>query len=488
MLKIYNTLVRKKEEFKPWNYPEVNIYACGVTVYDDCHLGHGRSVYIFETIRNFLIFSGYRVKFVRNITDVDDKMIARAREWSKDEGISLKESFDKVRKYYIKSYYSDLAAMDLNKADIEPLVTENIPEMIKFIERLIKKGFAYKRGGNIYFSVRKFHNYGKLSGKKIDDLFSGVRIKPDPLKADSLDFALWKEKKEDEPFWLSPFGEGRPGWHIECSVMANKYLGRALDIHGGGKDLIFPHHENEIAQSEALLEDDFSHYWMHHGLLTVNAQKMSKSSGNFITLKEAIKKYSPAVLKLIYLSAHYRMPLDFSEEKIKEAKRIKQRLIIFIKQLNSRLNTDSIEKSILDYKKEFSYKEFKLIVDKFTRSMNDDFNMPVAFSVIFDIIRAVNYNLDRDKQFFLEAKVLFYNILKVFSLDSLAKEISLKSQDVIVLSGSITAKMIETKITQRLKLRKEKKFAEADRVRQQLIKQGIILEDQSDGKTIWYHK
>jgi len=411
MLKIYNTLTKRKEEFRPLNYPVVNMYTCGVTVYDDCHLGHGRSVYIFETIRKFLIHKGYKVKLVRNITDVDDKIIAKAREWSKNKGLSLKEAFDDVRKHYIENYHDDLDAFAIPAADIEPLATENITEMINFIEGLINKGFAYNRGGSVYFSIRKFHDYGRLSGRKVDDLFSGVRIEPDSAKADPLDFALWKKKKEDEPFWFSPFGEGRPGWHIECSVMANKYLGNTLDIHGGGKDLVFPHHENEIAQSQALWGKKFARYWVHHGLLTINNQKMSKSSGNFITLKEAINKYSSTILKLIYLTAHYRTSLDFSENKIKEAQKLWERIRTFIGQLGARLHMN-FDKDVLSSaveRKGFSCEEIHNLYEIFIESMDDDFNMPKAFSVVFSLIRLVNEDAKKQKVFLVEAMQQFSN-------------------------------------------------------------------------------
>ena len=240
MLRIYNTLTGNKEEFKPLNPPNVNMYTCGVTVYDDCHIGHGRSLYIFDTIRKFLLYKGYRVKFVRNITDIDDKIINKAREWSKRDNIPLEDAFNKVRVYYIKSYYDDLYALGISKADIEPLATENIPQMVDFIKSLINKGFAYKKNNSVYFSIRKFSSYGKLSKRKMDDLFAGVRIEPDPSKIDPLDFALWKAKKDDEPSWSSDFGKGRPGWHIECSVMANRFLGQTIDVHGGGKTLFSP--------------------------------------------------------------------------------------------------------------------------------------------------------------------------------------------------------------------------------------------------------
>src|SRR3989338_11256462 len=288
-IKIYNSLSRKKEEFKPLKGKTVKIYTCGVTVYDDCHIGHARSLYIFEVIRRYLKYRGFKVNFVRNITDIDEKIINRARE--------LKINCQELVEKYINKYYEDLAALDIPRADSEPRATENIPAMVKYIEGLIKKEFAYVTESGVYFNVRKFKDYGKLSGQGIDQMLSGCRIEPDEAKEDPLDFALWKISKPDEPSWESLWGAGRPGWHIECSVMSQKFLKTdTLDIHAGGRDLIFPHHENEIAQCEALTGKPFAKYWIHHGLLTINGQKMAKSSGNFVTIQGALRRYHPDVL------------------------------------------------------------------------------------------------------------------------------------------------------------------------------------------------
>jgi len=483
MLRIYNTLTDNKQKFTPLKSPYVNMYTCGVTVYDDCHIGHGRSLYIFDTIRKFLLYRGYKVKFIRNITDIDDKIIKKARAWSKKDNLSLSDAFNKVRTHYIESYYDDLSALGISKADIEPLATENIPQMINFIKELIEKGFAYKKGGSVYFSIRKFSDYGKLSKRKVDDLFSGVRIEPDPLKIDPLDFALWKSKKDNEPSWDSFFGEGRPGWHIECSVMANRFLGETIDIHGGGKDLIFPHHENEIAQSEALSGRQFARFWIHHGLLTIEGRKMSKSLGNFITLKDAINKYSSAVLKIIYLSNHYRSPLDFSQKSVQEAKRVKERITVFLKQLNNR--TKKIPSQYRNAERDtFSYREVRKLYDKFIEFMDDDFNMPGGFSVIFDVMRFTNSNLDKEEAFFYEIKMFVYFILSLFSLEDILNDVS---EDTAV-SYAVDKYSIEEEISRRAKLREEHKFKEADDVRRKLREKGIILEDQPGGKTIWYMK
>jgi len=483
MLRIYNTLTDNKEEFSPLKPPYVNMYTCGVTVYDDCHIGHGRSLYIFDTIRRFLLYRGYKVKFIRNITDIDDKIIKKAKEWSRRDHLPLGDAFDKVRVYYIRSYYDDLSALGISKANIEPLATENIPQMIDFIKALVEKGFAYEKNGSVYFGIRKFSGYGRLSKRKIDDLFSGVRIDPDPSKIDPLDFALWKSRKDDEPSWNSFFGEGRPGWHIECSAMANRFLGETIDIHGGGKDLIFPHHENEIAQSEALSGKQFARFWVHHGLLTIEGQKMSKSLGNFITLKDAISKYSSSVLKIVYLSNHYRSPLDFSQKSVQEAMRVKERVIVFLKQLNNRVKR--IPSQYRNAKRDaFSYDDVRKLYDKFIEFMDDDFNMPGGFSVIFDVMRLANSNLDNKEPFFYEIKTFVYFMLSLFSLEDILSEIS----EGITVFYTIDEHFIEEEISRRAELRKEHRFKEADDIRTKLGEKGIILEDQPDGKTIWYRK
>jgi len=335
----------------------------------------------------------------------------------------------------------------------------------------------------VYFGIRKFSGYGRLSKRKIDDLFSGVRIDPDPSKIDPLDFALWKSRKDDEPSWNSFFGEGRPGWHIECSAMANRFLGETIDIHGGGKDLIFPHHENEIAQSEALSGKQFARFWVHHGLLTIEGQKMSKSLGNFITLKDAISKYSSSVLKIVYLSNHYRSPLDFSQKSVQEAMRVKERVIVFLKQLNNRVKR--IPSQYRNAKRDaFSYDDVRKLYDKFIEFMDDDFNMPGGFSVIFDVMRLANSNLDNKEPFFYEIKTFVYFMLSLFSLEDILSEIS----EGITVFYTIDEHFIEEEISRRAELRKEHRFKEADDIRTKLGEKGIILEDQPDGKTIWYRK
>lgn len=463
MLRIFNTLTRQKEEFKPLSPPLVKIYSCGVTVYDHCHIGHGRSLYIFEVMRRYLTYKGFKVKFVRNITDVDDKIITKARQWSQERGISLEEAFALVRETYIKSYYEDLDLLNLPPADVEPKATENVPYMVDFIKRIIDKDYAYQREGNVYFRVRKFTSYGKLSGKKLDELFQGVRIEKDSLKEDPFDFALWKRRKEGEPYWFSPFGEGRPGWHIECSVMAERFLGSPLDIHGGGKDLIFPHHENEIAQSESIGNLPFSRYWLHHGLITFNKEKMAKSLGNFFTIKEVTRRFPQEALKLFYLSAHYTSPLDFDWERLEEAEAQRKRLYIVYDYLK--------DIPILPIRRE----EVLSLIRDFEKAMDDDFNMPQAKALLFSLPTLVSKN--KSKEFLGEVKNFLLTVGNIFSL--FEEEIPLPEE---------FKKYIEEKIYQRRRLRQEKKFKEADKIREELAQKGIILEDLSDGTTRWRMK
>ena len=313
-VQIYNSLTKKKEEFIPLSGNTVKMYTCGVTVYDQCHIGHARSLYVFDVIRRYLQFRGFKVEFVRNITDVDDKIIQKA--------IETQSTSKDVSEEQIRLYYEDMKALGVSKADVEPKATDNIPEMITHIQGLMDKGFAYAAQGDVYFNVRAFKDYGKLSGQSVDKMMEAVRIEKDSDKKDPLDFALWKSSKPSEPTWESPWGPGRPGWHIECSCMSMKHLKtQTLDIHAGGRDLIFPHHENEVAQSEALTGKPFAKYWIHHGLLTINGQKMSKSLGNFITIKDALTKYTADEIKMFFLFSHYTSAIDFTEEKILEAKK-----------------------------------------------------------------------------------------------------------------------------------------------------------------------
>jgi len=459
MLKIYNSLTKSKDLFTPQEESLVKFYTCGVTVYDDCHIGHARSLYIFEVIRRYLKYQGYKVQFVRNITDIDDKIINRAKEL----GINWKELVDN----YIDRYYQDLKSLGISKADKEPRATENVGEMVKYIEKLIDKDYAYITSTGVYFSVRKLKDYGKLSGQSIDKMKEGIRISKDETKEDPLDFVLWKMAKEGEPSWPSPWGEGRPGWHIECSVMSQKYLKTdTLDIHGGGRDLIFPHHENECAQAESLTGKVFANYWMHHGLLTINSKKMSKSSGNFVTIADAIKRYSADILKIFYLQAHYSSSVDFSDERMEEAKKACERIQIFMNRIFL-IKKIKKNKNISELSTQFK--------DKFIEAMNDDFNMPKGLAVLFDIISTSNKILDTEDE--VEVKLvgirdLASDILDIFGINPRSGK-----------SAVISEKDIEGLIKTRNEYKQQKKYKEADEIRKQLEIQGIILEDTKDGTT-----
>lgn len=446
---ITNSLTRKKEEFIPLKPPKVNIYTCGVTVYDECHIGHARSLYIFEVMRKYLEYRGFKVNFVRNITDIDDKIINRAKELGKD--------WKELVGLYIDRYYQDLKALGIEKAKAEPRATENIPDMIKYIKELINKGYAYVTNTGVYFSVRKFSEYGKLSGQGIEQMFSGVRKEPDETKEDPLDFALWKISKPDEPSWPSEYGNGRPGWHIECSVMSQKYLkADTLDIHAGGRDLIFPHHENEIAQSEALTGKPFAKYWIHHGLLTINGQKMAKSLGNFVTVKDFLAKYKNAdFLKLFFLSAHYSHPIDYTEEKIEEARKQKRSFDNFFDKVNNwlKIESSSSEKDI---------KKINDICIEFDQAMDDDFNTPVALGALFKLIDFASGLISCDKEeAFLYAKTKLENFFNLFGLKVRPKK-------------ELSKEMIGME-KEREERRKNKDFKEADQLREQIKKEFIYL-------------
>jgi cysteinyl-tRNA synthetase len=418
------------------------MYTCGVTVYDECHIGHARSLYIFDVIRRYLKYRGFDVKFVRNITDIDDKIINRANE--------LKTDWKELVKKYIGSYYEDLAVLRIDKADDEPSATENIEGMKKHIQGLIEKGYAYQTETGVYFSVRKFKDYGKLSGQSIDQMLSGVRKEADETKEDPLDFALWKKSKPGEPSWGSPWGEGRPGWHIECSVMSAKYLKTdTLDIHAGGRDLIFPHHENEIAQSEALTNKPFAKYWIHHGLLTINAQKMAKSLGNFVTIKDFMAKYKNAdLLKLFFLSAHYSHPIDYNEEKIGEAKKQKKNFEDFFDKVNNWIKV----KPLSSAKDKAKIESLSL---KFEKAMDDDFNTPLALGCLFELIDLASGFVSSDKEeAFNYAKVKIEAFFAIFGL-------------IVKPKKEIPAEVFNME-SERQQARRNKDFQKADAIRNEI--------------------
>ena len=389
-LKIYNTLTRKKEIFKPVENKKVKMYVCGMTVYSDAHIGHARTYFAFDVIRRYLEYKEYKVTYVQNITDVDDKIIAAANK----EGVDALEYSSRFTDICL----GDLDKLGIRRADIYPKASETITEMIKLIQKIIDRGYGYESGGDVYFSVEKFKDYGILSGQKLEDLMSGVRIDPEDKKRNPFDFALWKEAKLGEPFWESPWGKGRPGWHIECSTMSSKFLGLPFDIHGGGMDLRFPHHENEIAQAEAATGKKFAKFWIHIGLLTVDGEKMSKSIGNIINIKDLLKKWDAEVVRFFYAQAHYRSPPDFNEKALKDTKkglvrinRLKEKLV----KLSDNTLNEKIDGNVLTDKEKSYIKTIEVFKTDFEKAMDDDFNTPQAISVIFDFVNKSNKFLEK---------------------------------------------------------------------------------------------
>jgi len=456
-LKIYNSLTKRKEDFVPLQGKTVRMYSCGVTVYDDCHIGHARSLYIFDVIRRYLKFRGYDLQFVRNITDVDDKIINRANE--------LKQDSAKVAQDNIDKYYRDLKSLSIDTADIEPRATDNIDGMIVMIQALIAKGLAYASNGSVYYSVKKFNGYGKLSGQSVDYMMEAVRIEPDDDKKDPLDFALWKASRPGEPAWASPWGQGRPGWHIECSCMSLKYLNcETLDIHAGGRDLIFPHHENEIAQSEAVTGKPFAKYWIHHGLLTINGQKMSKSLGNFITVQDCLKKYHPDQLKMLFLMSHYGSPVDYTDAKMEEAHRALQRFDVVFNRVNMLNATASVIKSEWIRKAEHHFMDV----------MDDDFNTAKALGVLFEFVNDINTSIDNHTA---ESDVvcardvlqhLLKDVLGLFQKEKVVPDLSADAQKLL---------------RERLQARCDKNWKRSDEIRGILKNHGILVEDGKQGQT-----
>lgn len=480
-MKVYNTLTGKLENFDPIDDKKVGIYACGVTVYDLCHIGHARSAVVFDVIVRYLRYEGYDVKFVRNFTDIDDKIIKRANQ----EGVSWREVAEK----YTEEYYRDMDRLGIMRADIEPKATDHINEMIEIVKRLIEKGYAYEveegEAKSIYFSVERFPQYGKLSKKKIEELIHGARVEVDERKKSPLDFALWKASKPDEPWWDSPWGKGRPGWHIECTAMSLKHVGETLDIHGGGADLIFPHHENEIAQSEAYTGKPFAKYWIHNGFVTINKEKMSKSLGNVLNIRELLDKYDSEALRLFLLSSHYRSPIEFNHEYIKEAEAMLDRFYstsMRIDELKS-LNQGSVGIT----------QELKPLLDelktKFKESMDDDFNTAKAIGILFEFIKELNRFMDkkpsseeeivllRESEAILRELGGVLNIFQRKAIEWYRDLLNLKKID-------ITENQIEEFIKERTQARKEKNWQRADEIRNFLFSKGIILEDKPD-KTVW---
>ena len=457
-MKIFNTLTRKKEEFKPIEEGKVKIYACGPTVYNFIHIGNARPLCVFDVLRRFLEYIGYDVRFVQNFTDIDDKIIKRANE----EGLTYKEVSEK----YIEEFWKDVKGMNVREATVHPKATENIDEIIDIVSTLIDKGYAYAVNGDVYFSPSKFKEYGKLSHQPLEDLEAGARIMVGEVKKEPMDFALWKSAKPGEPYWDSPWGHGRPGWHIECSAMVRRYLGKTIDIHCGGQDLIFPHHENEIAQSECCNGVPFAHYWMHNGYINVDNVKMSKSLGNFFTVRDVAEKYGYEPIRFLMISSHYRSPINYSTDIIEQCKASLARLY------NCRDGLDfALEKAGDGAVSDELLTMFDKRRRQFIDAMSDDLNTADAIAALFELVRDINSNViaaNANKGSVEEAIKVFDELADVLGLVYDRKKESIDDE-------------IEALIEQRTQARKDRNWAEADRIRDELKAKGIVLEDTAQG-------
>ena len=461
-MRLYNTLTRKKEEFKPLDEKEVRMYSCGPTVYNYFHIGNARPFIIFDTLRRYLEYRGYNVKFVQNFTDIDDKMIKRAQE----ENITVKELADK----FIQEYFVDAKGLGIKEATVHPKATENIDAIIDIISKLEKKGFAYSVDGDVYFSTRRFKEYGKLSHQSLEDLELGSRIDVDERKEEPMDFVLWKAQKPGEPAWDSPWGKGRPGWHIECSAMANKYLSDTIDIHSGGQDLIFPHHENEIAQSEAANGKPFARYWIHNGFINVNGEKMAKSRGNFFTVRDIANTFDYEVIRFFMLSAHYRSPINFSEDLLEQAQNGLERIYNCLDNLEY-LTKNAAAMEMTESERELRDRLIGL-KEKFIDAMDDDLNTADALAAVFDIVKESNTNINAGNNPSKEIIEYAYSLIKELGG---VLGIAQKKQD-----KSIDSEIQEL-INKRQQARKEKDWNTADEIRDRLKDMGIILEDTPQG-------
>lgn len=459
-MKVFNSLTRKKEEFVPIEQGKVKMYVCGPTVYNFFHIGNGRTFIVFDTIRRYFEYRGYEVNFIQNFTDIDDKMINKA----KDEGTTVKEIGDK----YICEYYQDADGLNIKRATVNPRATEYITDIVEFVKGLVDKGYAYEVDGDVYFRTKRFESYGQLVGQNLEDLQSGARINVDERKEDPMDFAIWKSQKPGEPAWESPWGLGRPGWHIECSCMAKKLLGDTIDIHAGGMDLTFPHHENEIAQSEALTGKKFANYWLHAAFLNVNNQKMSKSLNNFLTARDALKEYDADVIRFLMLSGHYRIQLNFSTELLDSAKASIERLYNAVGNLESLMTEVKVE-AMNDEEKKYlesldSYRQ------RYIEKMDDDFNTADAISVLFDLARDINTNvtISSSKELCEKALELIRELGMPLGILQKTTKVSLEEE-------------IEGLIQARQEARKNRDFALSDKIRDDLKARGIVLEDTPQG-------
>ncbi len=476
MLKIYNSLTRAKDTFVPISPGKVGMYVCGITVDNYCHLGHARFMVVFDVAKRWLSAAGFDVTYVRNITDIDDKIIRRAAEY--------REPIDALTGRFIRAMDEDAAALGVLKPDVEPRATDNVPQMIDLIGQLVKKGIAYQaKNGDVYYSVREFCGYGKLSGKSLDELQAGERVEVDVNKHDPLDFVLWKSAKPGEPSWDSPWGKGRPGWHIECSAMSERYLGEHFDIHGGGQDLQFPHHENEIAQSEGAHDHVFVNYWMHNGFVRVDDEKMSKSLGNFFTVREVLARYDAEVVRFFIVRAHYRSPLNYSDQHLDDARQALTRLYTALKGFN-------VEAAAIDWQDQYAA--------RFQAAMDDDFNTPEAVAVLQNLASELNRTQDA-----LKSGVTLVGQERMSLEDSRVQQASLlrslggvlgilqRDPEKFLQGGpgaTLTDEQVSEQIAARLFARKQKNYVEADRIRAELDEAGVVLEDTPGGGTTWRRK
>ena len=464
-MKIFNTLTRKKEEFKEIKPGTVTIYACGPTVYDYFHIGNARPFITFDVLRRYFEFTGKKVRFVQNFTDIDDKMIKRANA----EGITVKELGDR----FIEEYYHDAGNLGVGKATVHPRATECIGDIIKIVEELIEKGMAYEVDGDVFFRTNKFDGYGKLSHYPLEQLESGARIEVNDKKEDPMDFVVWKAAKEGEPHWTSPWGEGRPGWHIECSAMSTKYLGKTIDIHCGGVDLIFPHHENEIAQSEAAHGCEFAHYWMHNGHINVDSKKMSKSLGNFFTVRDAAEKYGYETIRFFMLSSHYRSPINYSADVLESSKSGLERL--YTAKNNLEFAAKSAKTAKMTDDERAALAEYDVFKTQFCEKMDDDLNTADAVSVLFDMARKMNTEDGRSAEYCNEVLKKFMELCGVLNILTQEQKTEIPAD-------------VQALIDARVQARADKNWAEADRIRDELAGRGIILEDTKDGVKVLMKK
>ena len=484
-MRFYNTMSNKIEEFETIEKGKVKMYVCGPTVYNYIHLGNARPIIVFDTLARYFKYRGYDVTYIQNFTDVDDKIIKRANE----EGISVKEVTEK----YIKGFFEDIEPLNISDDIVRPKVTENMPEIIEIIKKLIDEGFAYEKDGNVFFEVKKFEEYGSLSNQKIDELEIGARVDIMEEKNNPLDFALWKRKKEGEPYWDSPWGQGRPGWHIECSAMAKKYLGDTFDIHGGGQDLVFPHHENEIAQSRCAYHGNFANYWLHNGFIQVNGDKMSKSLGNFFLLREILGKFPGNVVRLFILGTHYRKPINFSMDNMEDSRKTLKNIITSMNNFSEIIGKFSgkvpHEGEVSDNTGNNSINEFKEKVNeldkKFMEAMDEDMNTPQALAVIFDQIKETkkfSVNISNGEE--AEALNYSYNSLRKKLEEVLGIMLFMEDENKNFKNNDkLTGNLIELLIKLRADARKEKNFKLSDEIRDNLKELGIEIQDNKDGTT-----